>query len=195
MNWWNIIKNQIASTKGKTFQLDFNQPMIEEDENCKERLIKMINVLTKLDFRDYFRYPYRNIKMPVEDFRRLEEGEYSFEEGDAKDENYIRYRIFNRVFEPFDNITEEAACHILQQLKKHTPSNFGFSRTHTDEDAYVFHLAINTDLLAGDLNIKDGGSYAGYIAIDLIDHFDHFIYEVFEKERFEGDISRIFANA
>ena len=37
MNWFNILKNQIASTKGKTFQLDFNQPMIEEEE-CKEKL-------------------------------------------------------------------------------------------------------------------------------------------------------------
>ena len=37
MNWFNILKNQIASTKGKTFQFDFNQPMIEEEE-CKEKL-------------------------------------------------------------------------------------------------------------------------------------------------------------
>ena len=36
MNWWSILKNQVASTKGKkTFQLDFNQPMIEEEDNCK----------------------------------------------------------------------------------------------------------------------------------------------------------------
>ena len=34
MNWFNILKNQIASTKGKTFQLDFNQPMVEDDD-CK----------------------------------------------------------------------------------------------------------------------------------------------------------------
>ncbi len=42
MNWWNVIKNQITSTRGKQFQLDFNQPMIEEDEEpCKEKLIKL----------------------------------------------------------------------------------------------------------------------------------------------------------
>tara|TARA_R100000353_G_scaffold38118_2_gene30176 strand:- start:350 stop:895 length:546 start_codon:yes stop_codon:yes gene_type:complete len=45
MNWWSIIKNQIASTKGKQFQLDFNQPMIEEEDNCKERLINILNKL------------------------------------------------------------------------------------------------------------------------------------------------------
>ncbi len=37
MNWWDILKNQVASTKGKTFQLDFSEPMIE-DESCKEKL-------------------------------------------------------------------------------------------------------------------------------------------------------------
>lgn len=45
MSWFDILKNQIASTKGKTFQLDFNQPMIEEEDNCKERLINILNKL------------------------------------------------------------------------------------------------------------------------------------------------------
>ena len=48
MMWWDIIKNQIASTKGKTFQLDFNQPMIEEDNSCKERFLEMLNKVDKL---------------------------------------------------------------------------------------------------------------------------------------------------
>ena len=196
MNWWSIIKNQIASTKGKTFQLDFNQPMIEEEDNCKERLIKMVDTLTKLDFRDYFRYPYKNIKMPVEDFRTLGEGEYVFEAGEPEKETYVRYRLFNKIIEPFNNITEEAACYILQELKKHTASNFGLSNINIDEDVYNFHLSISPDLLPGNLNIKQGGgAYAAFLSIDLLDHYDHFIHEVFEKERFEGDISRIFANA
>ena len=42
MNWWSIIKNQVASTKGKTFQLDFSQPMIEEEEDeCRQKFIAM----------------------------------------------------------------------------------------------------------------------------------------------------------
>jgi len=49
MNWWSIIKNQIASTKGKTFQLDFNQPMIEEEEeDCKKRFQAVQNKLRNL---------------------------------------------------------------------------------------------------------------------------------------------------
>tara|TARA_R100001163_G_C5067980_1_gene207605 strand:+ start:3638 stop:4189 length:552 start_codon:yes stop_codon:yes gene_type:complete len=44
--WWNILKRQVASTRGKQFQLDFNQPMIEEEEdNCKKRLINILNKL------------------------------------------------------------------------------------------------------------------------------------------------------
>ena len=41
MSWWNIIKNQIASTKGKTFQLDFNQPMIEDEEDCVQWVMEL----------------------------------------------------------------------------------------------------------------------------------------------------------
>jgi len=41
MSWWSIIKNQIASTKGKTFQLDFNKPMIEEDDDCVQWVIEL----------------------------------------------------------------------------------------------------------------------------------------------------------
>ena len=42
MDWFSILKNQVASTKGKQFQLDFNQPMIEEDvedDDCKKTLM------------------------------------------------------------------------------------------------------------------------------------------------------------
>tara|TARA_R100001510_G_scaffold48686_1_gene46592 strand:+ start:2042 stop:2737 length:696 start_codon:yes stop_codon:yes gene_type:complete len=41
MSWWSIIKNQIASTKGKTFQLDFNQPMIEDDDDCVQWVMEL----------------------------------------------------------------------------------------------------------------------------------------------------------
>jgi len=50
MNWWSIIKNQIASTKGKTFQLDFNQPMIEEEEDdCRKRFFEIIDKVNKAE--------------------------------------------------------------------------------------------------------------------------------------------------
>ena len=47
MNWFDILKNQIASTKGKQFQLDFNQPMVEED-NCKKKLLELYDKIDKI---------------------------------------------------------------------------------------------------------------------------------------------------
>ena len=44
MNWFDILKNQISSAKGKTFQLDFTQPMVEED-NCKDKLMAVVRKL------------------------------------------------------------------------------------------------------------------------------------------------------
>ena len=40
MNWFNVLKNQVASTKGKTFQLDYTQPMIEEN-NCRDEFTQL----------------------------------------------------------------------------------------------------------------------------------------------------------
>ena len=48
MNWFNILKNQIASTKGKTFQLDFSQPMVEEEDNCKKKLLELYDKIDKI---------------------------------------------------------------------------------------------------------------------------------------------------
>tara|TARA_R100000734_G_scaffold17196_1_gene13420 strand:- start:974 stop:1504 length:531 start_codon:yes stop_codon:yes gene_type:complete len=46
MSWWSIIKNQIASTKGKTFQLDFNRPMVEEeDEDCFKYFYDLVKLM------------------------------------------------------------------------------------------------------------------------------------------------------
>ena len=47
--WWEILKRQVASTKGKQFQLDFNQPMIE-DEDCKNKFIQLINKALNTSF-------------------------------------------------------------------------------------------------------------------------------------------------
>jgi len=53
MNWWSILKNQIASTKGKTFQLDFNQPMVEEEEDdCRKRFFEIMDKINKAERTD-----------------------------------------------------------------------------------------------------------------------------------------------
>ncbi len=44
MDWFSVLKNQVASTKGKQFQLDFNQPMVEDD-NCKDKLMAVVRKL------------------------------------------------------------------------------------------------------------------------------------------------------
>jgi len=44
LDWFSILKNQVASTKGKQFQLDFTQPMVEED-NCKDKLMAVVRKL------------------------------------------------------------------------------------------------------------------------------------------------------
>ena len=49
MNWFNLLKNQIASNKGKQFQLDFTQPMIEEDDNCKKKLLDLAKRALNVD--------------------------------------------------------------------------------------------------------------------------------------------------
>ena len=195
MNWFEILKKQIASTKGKTFQLDFNQPMIEEDENCKERLIKMIDALSKIDVRDYFRYPYLDKKMPVEDFEKLSNftQEYKFQYGSVQRGDYMKYVIMNSIMEPFDNINEETACHILEKVKKEKPGNFSFVYKE-GQDFYSLHLMITTRGLPKPF-IDSNSQYVLYLSIDLTDHYDHFFDDVCEIERLEGDIGRIFANA
>ena len=195
--WWDIIKNQVASTKGKTFQLDFSEPMIEEDENCKERLIKMIDALSKIDVRDYFIYPYLRKKMPVEDFEKLSNlnEEYKYQSGSVQQGDYMRYVIMNNIAEPFDNITEDAACQILEPVKKEKPGNFSFVYKEGQE-YYSLHIVISTENFPEPLaQIDSGGIYVLYLSIDLTDHFDHFFEDVCEIERLEGDIGKIFANA
>ena len=48
MDWFSILKNQVASTKGKQFQLDFNQPMVEEEEDCKSKFLAVGEKLRNL---------------------------------------------------------------------------------------------------------------------------------------------------
>ena len=46
MDWFSVLKNQVASTKGKTFQLDFNQPMVEEDdEDCFKYFYDLVKLM------------------------------------------------------------------------------------------------------------------------------------------------------
>jgi len=51
--WWEILKRQVASTKGKQFQLDFSEPMVEEEEeDCKKRFQAVQNKLRSLNIAE-----------------------------------------------------------------------------------------------------------------------------------------------
>tara|TARA_R100000773_G_C4183933_1_gene92481 strand:+ start:49 stop:609 length:561 start_codon:yes stop_codon:yes gene_type:complete len=54
--WWEILKRQVASTKGKQFQLDFTQPMIEDD-NCKKQLSRLHDKVRAIKDKQSFQGP------------------------------------------------------------------------------------------------------------------------------------------
>ena len=47
------MKNKVAYTKGKQLQLDFSQPMVEEDESCKQKLLDLFKRLESFSKEDY----------------------------------------------------------------------------------------------------------------------------------------------
>lgn len=112
MNWWDIIKNQIASTKGKTFQLDFNQPMIEEEEDdCRKRFLEIMNRINKADRTDR---PLPNDRgYEVEGLNRRR---WAIEKKSPDFRSiFIEYSVIQRG-DP-DQIPEEVFCKALEMLK------------------------------------------------------------------------------
>lgn len=193
-----LVKRQIASTKGKTFQLDFNQPMIEEEDNCKERLIKMIDTLNKIDLRDYFMLPHSKNKMSVGYFEERE-GDYKLESGSVANYNYIKYYLVNDIFENFNNITEEAACYVLEELKKGENNSktgvFVIKSVKENKKLYILNVVINSRSFPESLALGNGGQYVLGVTVDLINHSVYFVDEVCDIKRLEGDILKIIDNA
>ena len=48
----------MASTKGKQFQLDFSQPMVEEDDSCKQKLLDLAKRVESFSKEGYDTYSY-----------------------------------------------------------------------------------------------------------------------------------------
>ena len=111
MNWFEIIKRQIASTKGKTFQLDFNQPMIEEEEDCKRRFRAVQDKLRSLTIAELERAG----------------GDWSFyEEYYFYDEKRDRsgFRPELNIFLSFDeSIPDEIYCKAIEQYENTAINN------------------------------------------------------------------------
>lgn len=48
MNWFNVLKNQFSTTADAQFELDFDNPMVEEEEDkCRKRLLKLFKKLNE----------------------------------------------------------------------------------------------------------------------------------------------------
>ncbi len=119
MNWFDILKNQIASTKGKTFQLDFSEPMIEDEENCKEKLRAILKKFWELDFKQFLK---KDIGFAEASYSspeyRVNSGE-SFEDG-----IYVSFARTNFQSESLDAMSEEVACWFLENLKNDIGTTF-----------------------------------------------------------------------
>jgi len=119
MSWWNVIKNQIASTKGKTFQLDFSQPMIEDEETCKEKLLAIVQKFWELDFKQFL---LKDIGFGKERYLsstyRVEDGN-SFEDG-----VYVSFARSSPEIPGLQKMPEEVACWFLENLKQSARKNF-----------------------------------------------------------------------
>tara|TARA_R100001163_G_C5067980_1_gene207607 strand:+ start:4800 stop:5423 length:624 start_codon:yes stop_codon:yes gene_type:complete len=111
MNWWNIIKNQIASTKGKQYQLDFSEPMIEEDDDdCRKDFLEIMDRINKADRTDR---PLPSNSFRIEGLNRRQwEVEKDFPDFRSI---FIEYSTIQRG-DP-EQIPEEVFCKALEMLK------------------------------------------------------------------------------
>tara|TARA_R100001163_G_C5067980_1_gene207604 strand:+ start:3043 stop:3633 length:591 start_codon:yes stop_codon:yes gene_type:complete len=118
MNWWDVIKNQIASTKGKQFQLDFNQPMIEDEENCKEKLRAILKKFWELDFKQF-------LKKDIDFDDGYSSNEYKVNSATLIEEGvYVSFARTNFQSESLDAMSEEVACWFLENLKNDKQTTF-----------------------------------------------------------------------
>jgi len=114
MNWFNILKNQIASTKGKTFQLDFNEPMVE-DTNCKDKLRELANRVKEISSIDGY-----------EQTRKRQNDSY----GHASTFRLIddeRYSVQIRSKDKLNEVPEEVCCALIDMYKSTANNDYKMS--------------------------------------------------------------------
>jgi len=112
LDWFSILKNQVASTKGKQFQLDFSQPMVEEDDDCKRKFFAVIDKLKNLEIDGLVKKP----------------GEFIGSKGFffEKDSKRILEMFF--AFNDIENVPNEVFCYVIDQFKDTEHRNFKVSR-------------------------------------------------------------------
>tara|TARA_R100001224_G_scaffold111201_1_gene90814 strand:+ start:4386 stop:4997 length:612 start_codon:yes stop_codon:yes gene_type:complete len=153
--WWDILKNQIASTKGKTFQLDFSQPMVEEEEDdCRKRFYEIIDKVNKANRTDTqisatsssTRVEKRWIvKTDFPDFKRVLI-------------TYNTHELGNT-----DKIPEEVFCKALEMLDRKAFDNTIKREKYNDELKIIFRdlnqtrlTKINNEVFPGNMSIRFG---------------------------------------
>ena len=119
MSWFDILKNQISSTKGKTFQLDFSEPMVEDEETCKEKFLAIVKKFWELDFKQFLLKdigfddgPYVSTNYKVNDGNNWE------------DAVAVTFARSNPEIDILNDMPEEVACWFLENLKRNAQKNF-----------------------------------------------------------------------
>lgn len=111
MNWFDILKNQIASTKGKSFQLDFSEAMVE-DTNCKDKLRELANRMKQISSIDGY-----------EETRKRESNNYGYAQTFRliDDKSYsVQIRSKDRLNE----VPEEVCCVLIDMYKSTANNNY-----------------------------------------------------------------------
>lgn len=101
MNWFNILKNQIASTSDAQFELDFNNPMIEDD-NCKKQLSRLYDKVASIKGTESFLGPKVIVERSGVSFSMI---------NGTRGKQYL------------DLFPEEVCCKVLETFKSTNNSN------------------------------------------------------------------------
>jgi len=111
LSWFNILKNQFATTADAQFDLDFDNPMVEqEEETCKKQLERLYNSLS-------------NFTAPSE-YEEEPAGEpYNLKRFRAK-RNITETKLHVRGKNLLEEVPEEVCCQLIE-LFKNTRDNDG----------------------------------------------------------------------
>ena len=158
MNWFDILKNQIASTKGKTFQLDFSEPMVEDEETCKEKLLAIVKKFWELDFEQFL---LKDIDFGqgrfVSDTYKVEDGN-NFE--DAVSVSFARS---SPEIPGLQKMPEEVACWFLENLQQNARKVFTINGEVSVAEVRIQEIKKDGRFVYS-LFYDGGSSLGGYLA-------------------------------
>ena len=171
MNWFDILK--VLGTKTGFSQLDFDNIVIEDDDNCKERWQKNVEAYRNFAKRDFKYRPKKEKGMPYVDGYVMSREEHNFgtqyiepKRKDGRHSNGIIFLLYS--YDP--NIPEEVYCKALEMRDKKTGGSIdmeGYRISNLIPDTYSNQTLIRSKktyaVISAFVNIFDG------IAIDQKD--------------------------